>query len=183
MMKRICPICDQVMKLPHYCDTCRSFVKDPWIRDVTYYLNERHPENEGGCSYHGGLEVDPGKDNIWDVITAKQTIQKRMADRMDRMEHQTPQQAQPNVPRNKNQKKPENRLTGVKIVLVVVVIYLVFQVLISGFTVVGDAILNLFDSRIEYDVDLGNYYGEPINKDDIQPENMSGDSSGYMIRE
>jgi hypothetical protein len=135
MVKRICPICDQVMKLPHYCETCRSFVKDPWVRDVTYYLNERHPEDEGGCSYHGGLEVDPGKDNIWDVITAKQSIQKRMADRMDRMEHQT-RQAQPNVPRSSTKKKPEDRLTGAKIVLVVIVIYMIFQALVAGLSMI-----------------------------------------------
>jgi hypothetical protein len=138
MMKRICPICDQVMKLPHYCETCRSFVKNPWVRDVTYYLNERHPEDESGCSYHGSLEVDPGKDNIWDVITAKQAIQKRMADRMDRMEHQTrqTQQAQPNIPRSSAKKKPEDRLTGAKIVLVVIVIYMIFQALVAGLSMI-----------------------------------------------
>ncbi|MDO4267659.1 MAG: hypothetical protein Q4C73_04225 [Eubacteriales bacterium] len=53
MQKRICPVCDQVMRSAHYCRNCRSWVKNPWIRDVTYYLNERHPEDETSCSYHG----------------------------------------------------------------------------------------------------------------------------------
>jgi hypothetical protein len=79
--------------------------------------------------------MDPGKDNIWDVITAKQSIQKRMADRMDRMEHQT-RQAQPNVPRSSTKKKPEDRLTGAKIVLVVIVIYMIFQALVAGLSMI-----------------------------------------------
>ena len=52
MMKRICPICDQVMKMPNYCTYCKSWVKYPYIRDVTYYLNETHPRNEENCDYH-----------------------------------------------------------------------------------------------------------------------------------
>ncbi len=46
MVQRICPICDQVMKHSHYCRNCRSWVRQPFEREVTYYLNERHPENE-----------------------------------------------------------------------------------------------------------------------------------------
>lgn len=54
MIQRICPVCDQVMKSAHYCGTCRRWVKDPWVREVGYYLNERHPQNEKDCSYHEG---------------------------------------------------------------------------------------------------------------------------------
>lgn len=53
MVQKICPICDQVMKHSHYCRNCRSWVRHPCEREVTYYLNERHPENETVCSYHG----------------------------------------------------------------------------------------------------------------------------------
>ncbi len=53
MKKRICPICDQEMRSAHYCKNCRSWVKEPWVRDVGYYLNERHPAQEADCSYHG----------------------------------------------------------------------------------------------------------------------------------
>lgn len=58
MMQRICPICDKTMKSAHYCSNCRSWIKQPWMREITYYLNERHPENESGCSYHGSDSYD-----------------------------------------------------------------------------------------------------------------------------
>lgn len=52
MVRKICPICDQVMKGSHYCRNCRSWVKHPYVREVNYYLNERHPSKETGCVYH-----------------------------------------------------------------------------------------------------------------------------------
>lgn len=52
MIRRVCPICDQVMTGRHYCRVCHSWVRHPRIQDVTYYLNERHPQNETSCSYH-----------------------------------------------------------------------------------------------------------------------------------
>lgn len=52
MIRRICPVCDQVMKHSHYCRNCKSWVKNPYMRDVTYFLNERHPQRERECSYH-----------------------------------------------------------------------------------------------------------------------------------
>ncbi|WP_432627447.1 hypothetical protein [Brotaphodocola sp.] len=52
MIRRICPICDQVMAGKHYCRTCHSWVRHPRIQDVTYYLNERHPQKESSCAYH-----------------------------------------------------------------------------------------------------------------------------------
>lgn len=53
MKYRICPVCDQKMKSAHYCSNCRAWVKHPWVREVDYYLNERHPSWEENCSYHG----------------------------------------------------------------------------------------------------------------------------------
>lgn len=52
MVKRICPICDQAMKGKHYCPVCRSYVKNPFIMNRDYYLNERHPVYETDCEYH-----------------------------------------------------------------------------------------------------------------------------------
>lgn len=52
MLQRICPVCDQKMKFAHYCTNCRSWVSHPWLREVDYYLNERHPAGETGCTYH-----------------------------------------------------------------------------------------------------------------------------------
>lgn len=47
-----CPICDQVMKSKHFCRNCMQFVRTPYVREVTYYLNERHPQGETNCEYH-----------------------------------------------------------------------------------------------------------------------------------
>lgn len=52
MAKRICPICDQIMKSKHYCSACRRFIKQPNIVNGGYYLNERHPFSEVECEYH-----------------------------------------------------------------------------------------------------------------------------------
>ena len=52
MEYKICPICDQKMTKPHYCDHCRRRIRKPLTIDVDYYLNERHPDTEHDCSYH-----------------------------------------------------------------------------------------------------------------------------------
>lgn len=48
----VCPICDHKMKSRHFCANCRSYIKEPFTREVTYYLNERHPSDEADCTYH-----------------------------------------------------------------------------------------------------------------------------------
>lgn len=53
MLRKICPVCEQPMRLSHYCAGCRRFVKTPCVREITYYLNESHPEKETDCDYHG----------------------------------------------------------------------------------------------------------------------------------
>ena len=65
MIRKVCPICEQTMSLPHYCKNCRQFVKSPYVRDITYYLNESHPEGEKDCDYnnvHRGRESRKAKD-------------------------------------------------------------------------------------------------------------------------
>lgn len=65
MIRKVCPICEQTMSLPHYCKNCRQFVKSPYVRDITYYLNESHPEGEKDCDYHNvhrGRESRNAKD-------------------------------------------------------------------------------------------------------------------------
>lgn len=52
MVRKICPICDQMMKSAHYCSNCKAFVKNPYIRNTDYYLNERHPADAHDCTYH-----------------------------------------------------------------------------------------------------------------------------------
>lgn len=62
MVQRICPMCEQTMNSAHYCSHCRSWVRHPYVRDVNYYLNERHPGSETDCSYHG-TKTDTGGGN------------------------------------------------------------------------------------------------------------------------
>ena len=58
MVRKVCPICDQVMTSAHYCKTCRSFIRHPYIREADYYLNERHPVSEDHCSFHDPWEEE-----------------------------------------------------------------------------------------------------------------------------
>lgn len=61
MKKRICPICDQVMHSAHYCSACRTWIKEPYIMEVNYYLNESHSKAETDCSYHNDSELVPAR--------------------------------------------------------------------------------------------------------------------------
>lgn len=72
MVQRICPICDQTMKSAHYCKNCKSWVKHPYVRDAAYYLNERHPQDETGCSYH---DMDSQR-----VLRAEQKVMRQPSD-------------------------------------------------------------------------------------------------------
>lgn len=58
MVQKICPICDQVMKHPHFCRNCKQWIRHPYERESTCYLNEGHPEKEIACSYHGRTGED-----------------------------------------------------------------------------------------------------------------------------
>lgn len=63
MTTKVCPCCDQPIK-GMYCKGCRKIVLHPVVQDIHYYLNERHPEYETDCSYHGntagnGKVADP----------------------------------------------------------------------------------------------------------------------------
>lgn len=57
MVKKVCPYCDQVMTEERYCRGCKRIVLKPVFWDVDYYLNERHPESEAQCQYHGDLHT------------------------------------------------------------------------------------------------------------------------------
>ncbi|MCI8510413.1 MAG: hypothetical protein HFE83_00230 [Lachnospiraceae bacterium] len=57
MRRKVCPYCDQVMKNGIYCGECRRIVWHPEVREIDYYLNERHAESEEHCSYHGDLRT------------------------------------------------------------------------------------------------------------------------------
>ena len=60
MKQRYCPYCDQKMTSGIYCKGCKRIVLHPYMQDVDYYLNERHPQHESGCLYHDGGSEYPG---------------------------------------------------------------------------------------------------------------------------
>ena len=60
MKQRYCPYCDQKMTSGLYCSGCKRIVWHPYMQDVDYYLNERHPQHESDCLYHDGGSEYPG---------------------------------------------------------------------------------------------------------------------------
>ena len=60
MKQRYCPYCDQKMTSGLYCSGCKRIVWHPYVQDVDYYLNERHPQYESDCLYHDGGSEYPG---------------------------------------------------------------------------------------------------------------------------
>ncbi len=60
MKQRYCPYCDQKMTSGLYCSGCKRIVWHPYVQDVDYYLNERHPQHESDCLYHDGGSGYPG---------------------------------------------------------------------------------------------------------------------------
>ena len=60
MKQRYCPYCDQKMTSGLYCSGCNRIVWHPYVQDVDYYLNERHPQHESDCLYHDGGSEYPG---------------------------------------------------------------------------------------------------------------------------
>lgn len=173
MIKHICPVCDQIMSSSHYCSTCRKVVKNPWIRDVSYFLNERHPESEENCSYHNGAELDTSKDNVWDLITAKQNIQKRMAERAAQREQggqavwslpgmltdrkKKEYQPQPNVPRKEQSEK--KKLPPAKLLFIIFIIFMAFEILTAVIALIGSGVTSLLGlaGMGQPDIELGEY--------------------------
>ena len=60
MKQRYCPYCDQKMTSGLYCSGCKRIVWHPYVQDVDYYLNERHPQHGSDCLYHDGGSEYPG---------------------------------------------------------------------------------------------------------------------------
>lgn len=52
MEKKICPVCEHVLRGNHYCRVCRKWIWHPKVIHANYYLNERHPAQEENCEYH-----------------------------------------------------------------------------------------------------------------------------------
>ncbi|MEW4414639.1 hypothetical protein [Clostridium sp. AN503] len=179
MVRKICPICDQVMGASHYCKNCKSWVKHPYVRDVTYYLNERHPANESDCSYHAGLAPVAGKSapaagknsgswtpngdrpsggngssptGSWQPQGARST--QGQTGRTGKPPAPV-RQERPKVPMSAGAKKN----TGA---LVVVIVLVVIKLLGSCASMGMEAFNTVMPKSPEpqYDVDLGDFYGE-----------------------
>lgn len=59
MIKKMCPVCDLPVSGANYCPRCKRIIKHPYIQNVDYYLNERHPDHESDCEFHNPyLEAD-----------------------------------------------------------------------------------------------------------------------------
>ncbi len=56
MKVKVCPCCDQPIQ-GIYCKGCRKIVLNPVEQNITYYLNQRHPEFETDCSFHGNTAL------------------------------------------------------------------------------------------------------------------------------
>lgn len=64
MQKKICPVCDLPIKASGYCPRCKRIIKNPYLREIDYYLNETHPSNELECEFHNPyLEADHHGEN------------------------------------------------------------------------------------------------------------------------
>lgn len=180
MVQKICPICDQVMHGRHYCRTCRRWVKDPYVRDVTYYLNERHPADERGCTYHNAdnhadeVRTGAGQGSANTPWSPKPAVgqkpagvqksagvqklagsQKPSGSQGAAAQSTRPAKAQ----RPAKSQKSKNKNWGIPIVVVIFVLFKVVPLLTSWSI---HTIENMVSetSGPEYDVDMGGFYGE-----------------------
>ena len=64
MKMKVCPCCDQPIH-GIYCKGCRKIVLNPVEQEITYYLNQRHPEFEENCSYHGNTAAAKNSGGVW----------------------------------------------------------------------------------------------------------------------
>lgn len=155
------------MPFPHYCTTCRSLVKNPWVRDVTYYLNERHPEAEQDCMFHGKLEEEPehvpdlirkitesGRSGEWREIFSMPQSAKGSAQKTP---GKTTSAREPFASETKSGKtaRPE----FFRVLAILVVIAFGFELLSGILDHVGDGLGNLFENHVEFDIDLGDFRG------------------------
>lgn len=157
MIQRICPVCDQVMKSAHYCRTCRRWVREPWVRDVSYYLNERHPQDEHSCSYH---EPERADRRVYRQPSGASAQPNEPRPGRTRAAGEWPWPTKKSSPVQKDRtiqkgKTAQKKKSG-KAIVIVVAIYLIFQAVIAGFGFVGNSVVRLFENA-DYDIDLGDF--------------------------
>lgn len=115
MKKTVCPYCDQPIN-GHYCNGCRRIVWKPVETEITYYLNERHPQEAHDCQFHS------------DVITGDAAEAKKAEIRARMAARQAEKQSVPNVPRKSSNQKPG--MTKIKVGL------MIYLILFFGSTIV-----------------------------------------------
>lgn len=171
MMQRICPICDQTMKSAHYCRNCKSWIRQPWMREVTYYLNERHPQNEQSCSYHNAPgPAQPAAPASRFFAAGQEAVPKPFVTRQEPAQKTVRVQpwkagasAEPNRPRAEKQNAGSRRgkASGYqKIILLAIVIVIAIQFLSSIIVAVRNVVYTFSNNAVEYDIDLGEFRGE-----------------------
>lgn len=123
MQRKICPICDHVMKFSHYCHFCKRWVSNPNIINATYYLNERHPAHETDCEYHAPFfRTDTYVRDSSKSVPKRQTRLERDAGRLkERLERnegktRTQQNHQKNSQKNR-QKNPVAAVIGIFVMI------------------------------------------------------------------
>lgn len=159
MLQKVCPVCDQVMKHAHYCSGCRSWVKEPVTIDVTYYLNERHPEKETHCSYHNAepaLEKKTSrkqKPKVWESQN-RQTPQTKSSSKQrpaNTAWSQPKTQETRKTALNSEQKKPivkkTNPIISLIVLYLVVIVIAWIMKLLSGLGSLVWGILDLISMR------------------------------------
>lgn len=119
MLKHICPICDKAMPTDHFCPNCRQWIKNPWTRDVNYYLNERHQDDEKDCAYHDQKYFD----RAMSTITPK-PVQK--------LQKQVQASIQPKTVNQETEERPKGRFSGFGVVVLALILINVVLPLITG---------------------------------------------------
>ncbi len=135
MKQKICPTCDGKLK-GNYCPFCHKIVRKPVEWDVHYYLNERHPDWETDCEYHWSPAAEPVPEiGAYPELDQKLDFQEIRQSMPDSYQDTNPYQENPyqRAPeKSSKSQKPEkgsgSRIT--KIVLIVVCLWIVFQIMI-----------------------------------------------------
>lgn len=134
MKKIVCPYCDQPID-GKYCKGCRRIVWKPKQMEITYYLNEHHPENEEHCQFHGDILTG-------DMVEAKKAeIRERMLEKQRESAAKGKTVSIPNVPRK--QQKPKKTAftkskTGLIIYFIIVFIGILAPIIGAVFDAVSD---------------------------------------------
>lgn len=150
MVQRICPICDQAMKSAHYCKNCKSWVKHPYVRDAAYYLNERHPQDETGCSYH---DMESQR-----VMRAEQKVMMPNTAFPAKVPLPSVKPADQSGGNAMGGDRP--RRSGSSAVIGLFLVAAAVSVLASFSGQMFHVVRGIMEPPVEYDIDLGDYTGE-----------------------